>query len=188
MQRLVNFVSRSARLQGWTFRQDGQSQWVLMKTGEPNAVFTTDRDAALHEDSLQLMGMEHPIVHQWMRQYAALPAGQRAIAGKMDGIVGEGVLTFWKVSTRAKDGQTGHHIVRIAMNPDGDRAPWLERLGDKLLALQSPSKPVETWQAMANGKKSRFLELLHRDLSYRGIINEDMSYAATPLAVVGIEN
>jgi hypothetical protein len=36
--------------------------------------------------------------------------------------------------------------------------------------------------------KLRLQELLHRELSYSGIIDEKMSYSATPLAAVGIEN
>jgi hypothetical protein len=74
------------------------------------------------------------------------------------------------------------------MTAQGDRAPWLERLDDKILGMQSPSTPIEKWQAIAASKKGRLQELLHRELSYSGIINDEMSYSATPLALVGIEN
>ncbi len=186
MQRLVSFIARSARLMGWTFRQEGDSSWVLVRNNEPNMVFTTERDAALREENLHLIGMEHPIVDQLMLKYSASEASTRALAGKVEGI-GEGVLTFWKISTHSKDGQASHHIVRIGMNPEGDRAPWLERLDDKLLGLQAPQTAVEKWKMLATNKKSRLQELLHRELSYSGIINDEMSYSATPLAVIGIE-
>ena len=74
------------------------------------------------------------------------------------------------------------------MNTDGDRAPWLERLGDKLLGMQPPSALPEQWKTLTTSKKARLQELLHRELRYSGIINEEMSYASMPLAVVGIEN
>jgi hypothetical protein len=188
MQRLVKFVARSARLLGWSFRKDGDARWALVRDGESNLLFTTKREAALQEESLQLIGLEHPIVNNLMRKYSAAETGTRALAGKVEGLIGDGVLMFWKISTHGKDGQATHHIVKIGMNPDGDRAPWLERLDDKLLGMQAPSEAPGKWQALAAYKKSRLHELLHRELGYSGLINDEMSYSATPLAIVGIEN
>lgn len=188
MQRLVNFIVRSARLAGWNFRKEGSGRWILIRDGEPNMVFTTERDAALQEETLQLVGLEHPVVNQFLRKFSSADAGPRALAGKVNGITGEGLLTFWKISTHGKDGQVGHHIVRIGMNAEGDRAPWLERLDDKILGMQSPSAPAKQWQTLAANKKGRLQELLHRELNYSGTINDEMSYSATPLAVVAIEN
>jgi len=188
MQRLVSFIARSARLAGWNLRPEGDGRWILVRNGEPKMVFTTERDAALQEESLQLIGLEHPIVSQFMRRYSAAEAGPRALSGKIDGIADGGLLTFWKISTQGKDGQASHHVVRIGINSDGSRAPWLERLEDKLLGLQPPSAPTEQWKTLAADKKARLQELLHRELNYSGVINEEMSYSAMPLAVVGIEN
>ncbi|AJY71398.1 helicase [Geobacter sulfurreducens] len=188
MHRLVNFISRSARTAGWDFRQEGDGRWILERYGEPNMVFTTERDAALQEETLHLVGLEHPVVNQFMRKHSAAESGPRALVGKLNGIAGGGVLTFWKISTHGKDGQASHHIVRIGMNGDGDRAPWLERLEDKILGMQASSVSADQWKTLAASKKTRLQELLHRELSYSGIINDDMSYSATPLAVVGIEN
>lgn len=188
MQRLVNFVARCASLAGWNFRKEVDSRWILVRAGEPNMVFTTDRDDALQEEALQLVGLEHPVVNQFMLKYSSVDIVYRALAGKVNGIAGEGLLTLWKISTYGKDGQAIHHIVKIGMNTEGDRAPWLERLDDKILGIQSPSTPAEQWKILAANKKSRLQELLHRELTYSGIINDEMSYSATPLAVVGIES
>lgn len=187
MQRLVNFIARSARLAGWKFRKEGDGRWVLVRDGEPNMVFTTDRNEALQEESLQLVGLEHPVVNQFMRKYSSFDEGLRALTGRVNGVTGQGLLTLWNISTHGKDGRASHHIVRIGMNMEGDRAPWLERLDDKILGMQSPSTPVEQWRSLASNKKGRLQELLHRELRYSGIINDEMSYSAVPLAVIGIE-
>jgi len=187
MQRLVNFVGRAARQQGWTFQQSNDGKWVLIRPGEPDTIFTTERDIALEEDSLQLLGLEHPIVNQLMQKYLSVAADVRALAGRVTEIADGGFLTFWKVSAQGKDGQASHHIVRIGLNADGNRAPWLERLDDKLLGMQTSEAIPDQWKAMAANKKSRIYELLHRELTYTGIINEEMSYSATPLAIWGIE-
>lgn len=103
------------------------------------------------------------------------------------GIAG-GLIAFWEISTHGKDGQTRRHVIKMGMNADGDRATWLERLDDKLLEMQSPAAPAVQWKTLADSKKIRLQELLHRELMYSGIINDELSYAATPLAVVGVEN
>lgn len=90
--------------------------------------------------------------------------------------------------TQAKNGEAGQHVVRIGMNLDEERAPWLERLDDRMLKMVSPTAPEEKWKMLAAGKKTRLQELLHRELTFSGIINNDMSYAAMPLAVIGIES
>jgi hypothetical protein len=41
---------------------------------------------------------------------------------------------------------------------------------------------------LAAGKKTCLQELLHRERTFSGSINSDMSYAAMPLAVIGIES
>jgi len=189
MRRLIDFVSRSARIFDFTFRKEDDSKWALVKNGEPPVFFTTDRDRALQDDNLQLLGLEHPVVSNMIHQHSSADAGLRALAGKISSLNAGGLLTIWKINTQRKDGQASHHIIRIGMSTDGDRAPFLERLDDQLLGIAPPvSKKSDEWQKLAINKKQRLQELLHRELSYLGLINEEMSYSAIPLAVVGIES
>jgi superfamily II DNA or RNA helicase len=188
MQRLVNFMARAARIAGWNFHEQGDSRWKLVRDGKPGMVFTTDRDSALQEETLQLVGLEHPVINQRIRHYASFDAGPRALAGKINGVADQGMLTVWKIATHGKKGQAGQHVVRIGVNMDGDRAPWLERLDSDILGVASPATSAEKWKMFATSKKTRLQELLHRELKFSGIINDDMSYAATPLAVIGIES
>ena len=188
MQRLVDFVSRTARLLQWDFRKEDASRWTLMRDGKPPLQFTSDRDRALQDENLQLLGLEHPIIDGLMRQYSALDPGIRAVTGRVRGLAGGGLLTIWKVDAQGKDGQSTHHVVRIGMNKNGDRAPWLERLGDKVMAMESStSVAMKDWQQLARDNKQRLQELLHRELNYSGIINEESSYSAVPLAVIALE-
>jgi hypothetical protein len=74
------------------------------------------------------------------------------------------------------------------MNMEGDRAPWLERLEDKILGIEpTKSEPIEGWRELALEKKQRVQDLLHRELSYSGTINEEMSYTALPLGIIAFE-
>ena len=100
MQRLIGFVFRAAQLSGWTFRNEDKSRWVLDRSGEPTILFTTDRDEALQDEDLQLLGLEHPITSQLMHRYSSIGADSRAVAGRLSGLAGSGLLTIWKIDTQ----------------------------------------------------------------------------------------
>ena len=48
----------------WTFKKEGDDRWALIRNGESNIMFTTERDVALQEEDLQLIGLEPPVVNQ----------------------------------------------------------------------------------------------------------------------------
>jgi len=188
MKRLVDFVARASRISDWKFIKKYDTIWELVRKDEPPLLFTTDRDIALQDEKLQILGLEHPVISKMLRQYADSEARFRAITGKINGIAGSGLLTLWKVNVQGKDGQTNLNIVKIGLSEDGSRAAWLERIEDNLLNLDAPkSKTPEDWRLLATNMKQRLLEFLHRELIFTGNINEEMSYMAVPLAIVGIE-
>ena len=123
-----------------------------------------------------------------MKHYAGLGPSIRAVAGKSRNIPAGGLLTIWKVNARGSNGQSSHHLIRIGMSETGDRAPWLERLDEKILALESSTpETADNRRRLALEKKQRLQELLHRELAYSGIINEDISYSAHPLAIIALD-
>jgi hypothetical protein len=189
MRRLVAFAARAVRLAGQEFVQIDATKWMLRQEGRSPIEFTSDRDRALEEEKLELLGLEHPIIHTHLQKFLDLDTPDRSVFGVIEGIPGSGTLMVWKINTQAKDGQANHHIVRIGMTKDGDRAPWLEKLGDKILGMaDSGSMPADYWKEIVTRHKQKVQELLHRELLYSGIISEEMSYSATLLAVFGIEN
>ncbi|MDR3555646.1 MAG: SNF2-related protein [Syntrophobacteraceae bacterium] len=189
MRRLVDFVSRAARQAGWDFTNEDGTKWRLARNGQPHLYFTTDRDRALQDEELNLLGLEHPIIDTLMKHSSSLAPEARALLGIAKGIPGGGLLTIWKVDAQGENGRSNRHIVRIGMNKGGDRAPWLERLEEKILALQPPpNESTANWRQFAIDGKQRIQALLHRELTYSGIIREEMSYSALPLAIFAVEN
>jgi SNF2 family DNA or RNA helicase len=187
MRRLVDFIARATRLTGQKFIADGNGRYELHREGEKKTVFTTEREDALKEETLQLIGLEHPVVRDLLRRWSSPEAGPRSLCGRHEGIPEDGLLTFWKISARGKDGQASHHVVKIGITLEGERAPWLEKLGLRILGTLPTSVSPQKWREFAAGKKSRLQELLHRELEYSGVITEEMSYSATPLAILGLE-
>lgn len=188
MQRLIAFATRAARLAGKEFRNKDDTLWTLLEDKQQPIQFTSDRERALNDENLSLLGLEHPVIRKVMQEYVELSESNRAIVGKIEGIDNGGMLTVWKVNTQTKDSQTTQHIVRIGITIDGDRAPWLEKLGDKILNnFWSNSTDIVFWKNTASKQRQRIQELLHRELLYTGIISEDMSYSNSLLAIFGIE-
>lgn len=188
MQRLVNFIGRSARLQGGEFVKKEQVRWRLAISQNKSVSFTTDRDLAIKEDNLDLVGLEHPVIRDLMRAYRSLDNTVRAVAGNIKGIASSGLVYIWLIQTQAKDAQLTKYIIPIAVTEDGGRAPWLEKLGEKLLSLHElPQNDVFKWKDLAVQNKQRISEILHRDLQYSGMIEENMSYSSKLLAVFGLQ-
>ena len=189
MQRLVNFVSRAARLAGQEFKNKNESLCMLFQDGQEPVYFTTDRDRALQEKNLELMGLEHPIVQKLLHYYIELDDSKRAVIGTIEGVPERGLLTIWRVNTQTKDNQMTNHIVRIAITINGDRAPWLERLYNKILGLKRSGflNDNNFWRDFASQQRQKIQDFLHRELLYSGIINEEVSYSATLIGVIGID-
>jgi len=189
MQRLVNVVSRAARLAGQEFKNKNESLCMLFQDGQEPVYFTTDRDRALQEKNLELMGLEHPIVQKLLHYYIELDDSKRAVIGTIEGVPERGLLTIWRVNTQTKDNQMTNHIVRIAITINGDRAPWLERLYNKILGLKRSGflNDNNFWRDFASQQRQKIQDFLHRELLYSGIINEEVSYSATLIGVIGID-
>jgi len=188
MQRLLAFAQRAARLEGGEFRPGGKDIFVLHRPNSEPVLFTIDRDKALQEVELNLLGLEHPIVKRWLDAYASLKPEERALIGNIaDNGDETGLITIWLVVVHGKGGQVQQRIVRLSMTTAGERFPHLERLSKDLLRTCACRKesPLdqETVSHLVNGTAS---ELLHRELMYSGFLQEGASYSSRLLACVEV--
>lgn len=188
MQRLVAFVQRAATSGGGTFRQHGEDMYELLRPGHPAIRFTIDRDKALQSEELQLLGLESPIVKDWLDRYTSLAAEERAVIGRLAENGGmAGVVTVWQVVVHARGGQVQQRVVRLGMSPSGERSQYLERLSRELLRMQrtesSHSLGQDRLAPLVNGTASA---LLHRELVYAGALPEGASYSSRLLACVEV--
>jgi hypothetical protein len=187
MQRLINFIASACTALNWQFTQESETMFTLVRPGEKSVQFTSDRDTAVKNESLQLIGLEHPLIKELIDMYLTgnlIPV--KAIYGNSPDIIGEGVLTYWNVNTTTKEGLSRNHLVKIGIDTKNNRAPWIESFSEKIESIQEASTPLETWHTLATENKERIQEYLHRDLAYKGIISEGVSYSAVPIAIIGI--
>jgi hypothetical protein len=188
MQRLLAFAQRAARLEGGEFRPSGKDLFVLNRPNNESVRFTTDRDKALQEEELNLLGLEHPVVRQWLDAYTSVKLQDRALIGNIEGNGDEtGLITIWLVVIHGKGGQVQQKVVRLGISERGERSPYLERLSQELLR----TRPSHTHRFQDRGQVGSLVngtasELLHRELVYSGFLPEDTSYSSRLLACIGV--
>ncbi|MBE7444889.1 MAG: hypothetical protein HS132_06455 [Planctomycetia bacterium] len=188
MQRLLAFAQRAARLDGGEFLPSGKNVFVLNRPNNEPVRFTTDRDKALLDDELNLLGLEHPVVRQWLDAYTSVKPQDRALIGTIDGNGDEtGLITIWLVVIYGKGGQVQQRVVRLGISEGGGRSPYLERLSQVFLrarpALADRFMDKARVASLVNGTAS---ELLHRELVYSGFLPEEASYSSRLLACIGV--
>jgi SNF2 family DNA or RNA helicase len=187
MERLINFLAAVSHILGWTFNQEGDAIYTLQRPGENALLFTSDRDTAIQNEQIQLIGLEHPAIKQIIELFAYDGlVKSRALAGTIASIPGAGLLSFWNVHISTQEGIQGHIITKLGIDANGSRAPWIEAAGDCLSTVSIPplSSQLNVLKSLAKENKNRIQELLHRDLVYKGILTEGASYSAEPLALI----
>jgi hypothetical protein len=188
MIRLINFISASCKILGRNFRKDNDTLYTLEHPGEPPLIFTSDRDTAMLNEQTQLIGLEHPIIKQLITGFTTKQAvSVFALYGGITNLPAPGLLSFWHITITTKEGQTRHLILKIGIDTKNNRAPWIESASAKLNELSPKPSFSENWNKIAADSKTHFQELLHRELSYKGLINGGASYSLVPLALFGLE-
>jgi SNF2 family DNA or RNA helicase len=187
MSRLINFIFGACSILGWQFKQDSAVMFTLIHQGEKNIQFTSDRDTAVQNEQIQLIGLEHPIIQEIMNKFInGGLVSARALYGYAPNIAGDGLLTYWNVNTTAKEGLSRNYIVKLGIDLKGSRAPWIESSSEKAASIQSAIQTSGTWKSLAKENKAHIQEYLHRELAYKGIVSEGVSYSAVPVAMFGM--
>jgi SNF2 family DNA or RNA helicase len=206
MRRLIAFLSASSKFLGWNFNQVSDTIFSLVRPGETAISFTKDRDTAVQNEQIQLIGLEHPIVKQITDRFiGGNVVPNKALYGKVDTLVGSGLLTYWSVNTVSKEGFNSNHIIKIGIDRKGNRAAWIESASESIGSMFPAStsfdiptfagKPTSadiptsasTWKILAKENKSKLQEYLHRELIYKGLVGEGVSYSAVPIAMFAME-
>jgi hypothetical protein len=187
MFRLINFISGACPILDWQFKQESATMFTLIRPGEKNVQFTSDRDTAVQNEQIQLIGLEHPLIQEIMNKFTGGGlVTTKALYGAAPDIAGDGLLTYWNVNTTAKEGLSRNHIVKLGIDTKGNRAPWIESNSEKAEIMQFSTETPDTWKTLAKENKVRIQEYLHRELAYKGIVSEGVSYSAVPVAMIGM--
>jgi hypothetical protein len=184
MRRLLDF-SRSAvaALGGkWTAKADDEFEASLNGSGDLR--LTTNRDRALRQEGLVLLGLEQPFIRGLLEKMQSLPPADRALIA-VNGQQHGGCLTFWAVTVHGKSGHLKQSIVKLALCNDGTRNVALESLPLDQVHAPPPNHvaPLDrhTLQSLLTDHAP---QVLHRDLEHRGHLVEGAWYSSRLLGVL----
>lgn len=175
MDEIVRFVRTAAELEGKICRPGENDTFVIATHDNSDQMrFTTDRNASLDSENLDLVGLDHPTVVRYMQIYRSLPDDQVGI--RVQGKDGRtGVLSIWQITTQGSRGDTRSYILNLAVDGEGQRIPSWEKQADGLFHLDPIShEHIPQVDFLANTLEP----MIQRELVHRGILSENRSYDA----------
>ncbi len=150
--------------------------------GQKELLLTTEREESLARSDVELLGLDHPLVVEYMARFRALPAqdvGVRVRAGDHR----TGVLSLWHVTTQGERGELRTTILPLAVDFQGQRIPSWERQIDG--TFQRP--PATGGERPGPHLLAQVLEpMLQRELLHRGVVGERRGYDARLIAWVEV--
>lgn len=185
LDRLVRFLSAAvADRQERLTKVDDTTYDLFGPDGARRARFTLDRETATGRDDVELLGLDHPLVHDELGRWRRVPPEDIGVvvAGNVDAPV---LLSLWIVETSTGNGERRIVMQAIAVKQDGTRAPAVERQSDACFQgveckpIFLPAQRIDLF--------GRVVEpTLQRELKHKGAANGDGSYSADLIGLIEI--
>jgi ERCC4-related helicase len=185
VQVLTSFVKGAAESQGLQFVPIGSGDFRLeTSNGKIDSIFTSDRERSQFNTNIELLGLDHPKIAAWQRQFVGLTADSIGIRVRnADGR--KGCLGIWRVETEGERRQRKIRLVTIAVAENGERIPNWERKPDEIFHAQSIAG-TGTLFGM-DFFKHTVEPIFQRELNQRGIVAGGVSYRAELIAWIEVE-
>lgn len=176
MGALESFVKAAVASDGKNFAADGPEAWQVLGvdgvTVEAN--FVSDRERALVDERLSLLGLDHPMIAGYLDVLRTTAAESLGLSVK--GVDGrKGIVSLWYVVATDDKHRQRSIIVSLAVGEDGRRSPSMEKFVDQLFEAEPSAPAMDREQAVEN--LTAVIEpMLHRDLVHRGLVKPGQAY------------
>lgn len=180
MARLVKFLREAAFLAKMRWEDGADGEFNLVSE-DGNRRFTSEREKALKDENLQLVGLEHPLVTRIMAACREILAANNALLCLSPVIGVSGCLGVWDVSVAQPGGKMVRLIQRIGVSTKGERETRFEKIELEKLKPASQQSTVDLVSLQAASRN-----LLNRAIEFSGLVGEGATYSARPLAVIGL--
>lgn len=176
MEEIVRFLRAASAEDGNTLTAMGDGLFVVTDgdNGQTPVRLTTSREQSLARSDVELLGLDHPLVVEYMARYRALPAQDVGVRVRAENHR-IGVLSLWYITTQGERGEIRTTILPLAVDFQGQRIPSWERQIDSLF-----HRPPATGDNRPGSKLlAEVLEpMIQRELLHRGVIGERRGYDA----------
>jgi SNF2 family DNA or RNA helicase len=184
MGALIQFIADAATVEGETFtgRGDKMFAWINKDT-KSETLLTTERELSLRKENVQLLGLDHPIVVNYLRKFRELPPEEVGLCiQSADGT--EGVLAIWAVEARGDKGQVKRTIVTLAVDAEGMRLVAWEREPEKVWRSWVSSQEGRQADSKLSVLRTALEPMLQRELEHRGLGKANRGFEAKLIAWV----
>ena len=179
--RILEFLTQALpEEKGYLKHLDEKRFTVTINATATPVCCTLDRDLSQENDSLELMGIDHPIINTLIQRYQTIfPAFLGATAKTCLGY--PAVLTIWLVHSFGTGSDKGSHIIPIAVNTDGKRIPSVEKQYQN--CFSAPSGKILFQPERRSQILQEYVEpTLQRELLHRSIASPEKGYTTNLLA------
>jgi superfamily II DNA or RNA helicase len=186
MAQLLSFSQKAAEADGGSMEPAGPERWSIVLPGKPQVSLTTNRDVAMSEEGLALLGLELPQVRIWLERWTALaPEARGMVANASD--LPPGITTVWRVTVEAKTAQRTVACV-IGLDGAGHRQPGLENLERVFGGVQPLASGASAMEPTVRRTLLRDAapKVLHRHLEHAGLLADGAHYTSSLLAWVEV--
>jgi len=185
LDRIVQFLSVAVlERQQKLVRIDEQTYDLIAEDGHRKVRFTLDRNVATVHDEIELLGLDHPIMHDELARWRSLPTDEIGIAVTSD-LEKPAILSIWLVETSTGNGERRIVLQPIAVRHDGMRLPAIERQCDRYLNAP-PARPLLLPEQRLEIFTQQIEPTLQRELKHKGTANGDGSYSAELIGYVEV--
>ena len=136
---------------------------------------TTERELSLQKEKVQLLGLDHPLVTAYLKNFRDLPPEQLGVRVQSPD-EHNGILATWAVEARGDKGQVKRIIVPLAVDTEGKRLVAWERHPEKLWHTQPSSQPRANSELMLSLLHEKLEPMLQRELEHRGLAQGSRGY------------
>jgi superfamily II DNA or RNA helicase len=176
VDRLVAFLSAHLEAESLRIVATGKKTYAVQNTsGHVLLRFTTDRDLAQDQDSLELLGLDHPLIEAAVDRWKQLPPEECGAA--VHGVPQSSIVSFWLVETHGKAGELKRRIQPIAVSPDGQRLPAIESIAESFFR-KAPGQPILEPEAREHLLAHTIEPMLQREVKQRGQLPENGGFTA----------
>ena len=174
--RIVQFLCAAMSEQGRQVKWlDKKTFAILSQDDNSEVIFTTDRELALEQEGLELMGLDHPLMLEAIERWQRLDPEMIGVA--VDGNEGPAVGSWWLIHTEGKNREHRSFIQPLAVDADGKRIPKLERKGVDLLK-RHPAESVLSTEKRKKILHDALEPMIQRELHHRGLVPESGGYSS----------
>ncbi|MCD4760473.1 DEAD/DEAH box helicase [bacterium] len=174
--RLNNFLKVALEQQGGEIRPLKSGRFsIVTGNGTPKWIGTMDREIARTDNTVDLIGIDHPLVSELLNRWRSLSPESIGMAVS-DGRKKSCTLSIWLVREHIRESKQRTYLVPLAVDCTGKRVPLIEKRHTELFH-RLPAHSVLLMEERRHLLNSVIEPMLQRELQYRGIASETGGYS-----------